>query len=137
MSSKLSLSLKNQRAEVSRAGDALKSFLEANGVDAKVQNDVLISIEELLTNIVSYGYAGPGEREIRVEARLDPSQLEIEIGDDGRPFDLLTHPKPDTELPLDEKPIGGLGILMIRESMDEVTYERRDGRNIVLLRKML
>ena len=70
-------------------------------------------------------------------SQLNDSQLRIEIRDDGIPFDPLAHPEPDTSIPLEEKPIGGLGILMARKSMDDISYERRDSENILTLTKRL
>ncbi len=88
-------------------------------------------MEELFANLLHYGYRDTLEHAIFVRCRFDGADLHLEIEDDGVPFDLTTAPEPDLTLPLDERPVGGLGIHMVRKSMDSVRYERRAGRNIL------
>jgi anti-sigma regulatory factor (Ser/Thr protein kinase) len=96
-----------------------------------------VALEEHLANVISHGYA-PGETgRIVVRFGLEASFLRIEVEDDGRPFNLKEAPEVDTSLPLDEKPMGGLGIHMIRKSVDELDYQRVGGRNVVVMRKRL
>jgi anti-sigma regulatory factor (Ser/Thr protein kinase) len=66
-----------------------------------------------------------------------PTELRIEVEDDGRPFDPLAHSAPDLSQPLDKRPVGGMGIHMIRKSMDRVEYRRADGKNILTMTKAI
>lgn len=137
MSRSLSLSLQNRLSELSRIHDELDSFLRGHAISDRIRHDVRLALEELLTNIISYGHSDERGHEIKLGVQLDDSQLRIEIRDDGIPFDPLAHPEPDTSIPLEEKPVGGLGILMARKSMDQISYERRKSMNILTLTKQL
>ena len=74
---------------------------------------------------------------VTVEVELDQERVTVTITDDGPPFDPFRQAAPDTTLSVDERPIGGLGIHLVRELMDEVSYQRRDGQNVVVLVKQL
>ncbi len=88
---------------------------------------VNLVLDELSVNIVNYG----GETsEIEVSLAADAEVVRVEISDDGRPFDPLTEAvEPDIDAPLEDRPVGGLGIHLVREMMDELHYSREDGRN--------
>ena len=88
---------------------------------------VNLVLDELSVNIVNYG----GEAsEIEVSLDADADEVRVEISDDGRPFDPLTDAmEPDLDAPLEDRPIGGLGIHLVREMMDELHYSREDGKN--------
>ena len=94
----------------------------------------MILLEELLTNLVKYGYpdrAEPGRAEIVLA--LDGSRLEIEFIDDGCAFDPLAGPLPNLDEPLEARPIGGLGLHLLRSLTDVVRYERRNNKNVIRL----
>ena len=118
---------------IKAALDALESLWAAQGVSPAVTWPVEVSLDEVLANVVRHGLEGRGdaarvELEIRLDAG-DPPRCELRVEDDGPEFDPLGKAAPDTALGLDERPIGGLGIELVRRLMDEVHYERRDGRN--------
>jgi serine/threonine-protein kinase RsbW len=118
---------------IKAALDALESLWAAQGVSPAVTWPVEVSLDEVLANVVRHGLEGRGdaarvELEIRLEAG-DPPRCELRVEDDGPEFDPLGKAAPDTALGLDERPIGGLGIELVKRLMDEVHYERRDGRN--------
>jgi serine/threonine-protein kinase RsbW len=118
---------------IKAALDALESLWAAQGVSPAVTWPVEVSLDEVLANVVRHGLDGRGdaarvELEIRLDAG-DPPRCELRVEDDGPEFDPLGKAAPDTALGLDERPIGGLGIELVRRLMDEVHYERRDGRN--------
>jgi len=92
-----------------------------------------LAIEEHLTNIIAYAY-DPGQAgTIRVRFALAAPALSVEIEDDGHPYNPMEAPEVDTSLPLDKKPLGGLGVHLIRKNADELSYARREGRNILTL----
>lgn len=109
-------------------------FVSEQGIAADEAARILILLEELFTNLVKYGYPDrtePGQAEIALG--LNGSLLEIEFIDNGRAFDPLAVPLPDLGEPLDERPIGGLGLHLLRSLSDGVRYERRDNKNVIRL----
>jgi anti-sigma regulatory factor (Ser/Thr protein kinase) len=96
-----------------------------------------VAIEEHLTNIISYGYQPGQVGTIRIRMQTERSSVQVEIEDDARAFNPLAGPEVDTSLPLDEKPIGGLGIHLIRKSADQLSYARVHGRNVLRMMKHL
>lgn len=110
--------------------------LEALGCPMKAQMQIDIAIDELFSNIAYYAYnpeVGPAT--VRVEVADDPMAVKISFIDHGKPYDPLAKADPDTSLSADERDIGGLGIYMVKKSMDEVNYEYRDGANILTIKK--
>ena len=93
----------------------------------------------MLNNIVSYGYDADDEEEheIEIHLRLLDSELAVTITDDGRPFNPFANEPPDTRLPVDERPIGGLGVHLVKSFMDRCSYERHGEHNVVNLYKQL
>lgn len=95
-------------------------------------------IEELVTNCIKYGYDddAPGHA-IDIELKLSTRELTLTVTDDGRPFNPLELPEPDFNLPVDRRPIGGLGLHLLRRMSDGMEYIRERGKNRVTLRKVL
>ena len=95
-----------------------------------------IAIDELFSNIAHYAYhPGVGPATVRVEVVEDPMAVVITFIDEGVPYDPLSTEDPDTSLSAEERQIGGLGIYMVKKSMDEVVYEYKEGRNILRIKK--
>ncbi len=114
----------------------INRHLEASGCPARTQRQIGIAAEEVFVNIASYAYApGSGPVTVKVKTEREPRSVEITLIDSGVPYDPLKKTDPDLSLPPEGRPIGGMGIFMIKKSMDEVTYERRDGQNILRILK--
>ena len=97
-----------------------------------------IAIEEIFTNISLYAYGDePGTATVGIETTDDPPTVYITFTDSGVPYDPLKKDDPDITLGADERPIGGLGIFMVKETMDDMKYEYKDGKNILTLKKIL
>lgn len=110
--------------------------LEALDCPMKAQMQIDIAIDELFSNIARYAYKPDvGPVTVRVEAQQDPMAVVITFIDRGVPYDPLAKEDPDVTLSAEERDIGGLGIYMVKKSMDEMTYEYRDGQNILKIRK--
>ncbi len=112
--------------------------LEALDCPMKAMMQIDIAIDELFGNIVHYAYhpeVGPAT--VRVEVTDNPLAVIITFIDNGIPYDPLKTEDPDITLSADERQIGGLGIYMVKKSMDEITYEYKDGRNILKIKKEL
>ena len=112
--------------------------LEAMDCSPKVSVQIDVAVEELFVNIAHYAYSpGTGSATIGVEILKDPAAIAITFTDRGKPFDPLAKEDPDITLSAEERQIGGLGIYMVKKSMDEVVYEYRDGQNILRIKKDL
>ena len=109
----------------------LDAALEECGCPMKAQMQLEIAVEELFVNIARYAY--PNEaRDAEVSIAVgDDGMARITFSDSGVPYDPLAKPDPDISLSADERPIGGLGIYMVKKSVDDMRYERRDGKNIL------
>lgn len=108
--------------------------LEAAECSMKAQIQLDVAVEEIYVNIAHYAYGeGSGTATIRVET--EPGQTVISFIDSGMPYNPLEKPDPDITLPAEERPIGGLGIFMVKKSMDDVAYEYKDGQNIFTITK--
>ncbi len=125
----------NRPSEVDRVNETFERFAEKHGIPVDVARKLGVAFDDLLHNIVSYAYDDEEEHEIHVSVELADRGLVATIADDGVPFDPLGRPSPDTAAPLTEREIGGLGIHIVRNVMDELSYCRRDGRNVLTLVK--
>ena len=114
------------------------SNLEAVGCSMKSQMQIDIAVEEIFVNICKYAYVpDKGRAVVRVEVLDDPVQVKITFIDHGKPYDPLLKVDPDVTLAADEREIGGLGIFMVKQTMDAVEYEYKEGSNILTLVKNL
>ena len=105
---------------------------------ALTQTAIEIAVEEIFVNISNYAYdAETGTVVVQVAIHDDPLAIEISFTDSGVPYDPLAKPDPDTTLSVKQRKIGGLGIYMVKKSMDDVRYEYKDGKNILTIRKIL
>lgn len=112
--------------------------LERLGCSMETQIQIDIAVEEIFVNIAHYAYnPDVGKATIRVEITEDPLSVVLTFMDNGIPYDPLAKQDPDVTLPPEERQIGGLGIYMVKESMDDVKYEYRDGKNILTICKKL
>ena len=123
--------------EVARAVERFSEFAEGAGVPAPARRSIQVALDEFLHNSIAYGLAGRATGEVTVEVALDGGRLTVTLTDDGAPFDPLAQRTPDTELSVEEREIGGLGIHLVRKMMDELSYQRRGDRNVVVLVKRL
>ena len=97
-----------------------------------------VAVEELFVNIANYAY-GPegGTASIRVTTETDPKRVSVTLSDSGIPYNPLLKQDPDVTLPAEKRKIGGLGIYMVKQSMDDFTYEYSEGRNVTTITKIL
>ncbi|MCD7981471.1 MAG: ATP-binding protein [Clostridiales bacterium] len=118
--------------------DFVNKYLEAYGCPMKAQMQIDIAIDELFGNIAHYAYHPEiGPATVRVEVMEDPLSVIITFIDRGAPFDPLRAGDPDTTLSADERSFGGLGIYTVKKIMDDISYEYRDGKNILRIRKKI
>lgn len=111
-------------------------FLADQGCDGNLSSKLEIALEEIFTNVASYAYEKEGgELSLNCFVERGTGCLVLQFRDRGKPFNPMDRPDPDLELPLEQRPVGGLGIYMVKQFVDEVEYEYQDGFNILTLKK--
>lgn len=131
------LRLTNSLSELDRLHAFFKACGSRYGWSDKLNGQLVLSCDELLTNTISYGYPQGGEHEIVLTVRLVPDGVEVTLEDEGIPFDPLQKDDPDLTLGVEDREIGGLGVLFVKRLMDEVHYERTAAGNRLRLVKRL
>ena len=132
-----SITLANDIAEISR----LATFIEEVGEAFELTPDVIFNlnlvIEEAVVNVINYAYPKEEHQSIYLSANLHEDSIVFVLTDTGKEFDPTQAPEADITLSAEERPIGGLGIFLIRQIMNEVKYQRIDGKNVLTLEKKL
>ena len=136
-SEELEIKVNNELSALERVSQALTEFGRWHGLAPKVAHDLNLVLEEILTNIISYGHTADKEHEIQVRLTVRPREVRVELEDDGRPFNPVEAPEPDTTKPLEERTVGGLGIYLVRKLTDGLEYHRQAGKNLLLIKKNL
>ena len=131
----LEIKLKNQLSELKRFKEAFNAFADNNDFSKPIRREIGVVFDELLGNIIHYAYTDDQDHTIEVKVEFFGDRLIMTIEDDGIPFNPLEKETPDTELPLDERKAGGLGIHLVRNLMDKVSYQRRIHKNRLTLVK--
>ena len=123
-----------EHARVEDLNTSLEAVLTRHGIDPGVRGDVRLIVEELASNAIAYGGADGidvGQHELSVNIGIDRDLLTLEFRDEGAPFDPLSTPLPDLEADIMDRPIGGLGLYLIRQIAEETHYRRVDGANLL------
>jgi serine/threonine-protein kinase RsbW len=131
------LRLANDLDGLAGLAERVERFGVEQGLAENVVNALNVVLDEAVSNAINHGYDAGVRGEIAVRLRRSADRVEVEVEDDGRPFDPLQVPPPDLSLPLERRPIGGLGIHLIRNLMDEMSYARQTGRNVLKMAKRL
>ncbi len=130
------IKVKADTAELDNVLSFADTILEELGCSVKAQMQIDIAIEEIFVNIAHYAYPeAEGEAVISVEPGEGSSSVTITFEDEGIQYDPLKNEDPDITLSAEDRPIGGLGIFMVKKSMDEVSYEYKDGKNRLTIKK--
>jgi len=125
-----SINLRSEASELTRLEAFAEAFARDRGLADEERARLLVILEELFTNVVTHGYGGEFEA-YSVAVALDwrRGRLTINFVDDGPPFDPLAHSAPDLDAPAEQRPIGGLGIAIVRALVDRARYCRQGQRN--------
>lgn len=123
-------------SENDRVNAFLDMLTDKYDVPFKTATQLHVAMDEIFSNICKFAYDG-AEGEVRIGAAVREDHLILTIADAGIPYDPLQHTDPDTTLSADEREIGGLGILIVKKIMDEVSYAYTDGMNILTLKKKI
>lgn len=127
----------NALGDLVKAQKLIANLVTSERLPAEVEFQLNVVIDEILSNIIKYGYEDGGKHDIQLRLAINGDVLTLEIEDDGRPFDPLKVAAPDLDLPLAERPVGGLGLYFVRNLTDEAKYERIGGRNRLIFRKTI
>lgn len=123
------ITIKNREAEIARLAEETTNFCKQNNISEAIQFKILLAIEELIVNIITYAYFNSDEHEINITLNISNNKFTGLIVDDGKQFNPLMLKEANTSLPLSERQIGGLGIHLVRKTMDEVYYYYENGKN--------
>ena len=122
---------------VSLVTEFVEEQLECMDCPMKIQMKMGIAIDELFSNIALYAYpSGDGDVTVRVEKQEEPAAVRITFIDRGVPYDPLKKEDPDVTLSAEEREIGGLGIYLVKKTMDDISYGYKDGQNILSVLKL-
>lgn len=132
------ITIEARKENLHQVFDFVTGELSKSIADKKLIRQVKLCVEEIFLNISSYAYhpeTGPAKITVQVEGEGEPVKIIISFSDRGHPFDPLSIGDPDTESELDERQVGGLGIYLVRMTMDGVSYQYKDGENILTVEK--
>lgn len=132
-----SLSLPNDIETVPQLNVFIDGVAEEIGLDTTLTMSLNLAIEEAVVNVMNYAYPSGKQGDVNVDVTADSEWLTFVISDKGMPFDPTAKEEADTTLSVEERPIGGLGIFLVRQLMDSINYERTDGKNVLTLKKKL
>ena len=131
------ITLSNNIDEVPQLATFVDEICEAIGIDMSTAMSLNLAMEEAVVNVMDYAYPAGTKGNINIEAKANDQRLKFVITDWGTPFDPTEKSEVDTTMSAEERPIGGLGIHLVRQIMDSINYERTDGKNVLTLRKKL
>lgn len=129
----LRLTLRNTLAELPRVNREVQAMLESRATPPAAVFAAHLVIEEMITNIIKYGYDDGGPHDINLILTFLPDSLTIRIEDDGHEFNPLALPAPDMSTRLEQRKIGGLGIHLVRHTAADINYQRQAGRNLLTM----
>jgi serine/threonine-protein kinase RsbW len=135
MERRLSLVLSNHLRELKRMSEVVSAWCQENDLSSAVEFHLTLALDEIISNVIRYGWKDSCEHQFNVRLFLLDDEVTVEIEDDAMPFNPLEVPAPNLDQPLDERPVGGLGIHLARQVMDGLEYRCLDGRNLLVMKK--
>lgn len=131
----IELQISNKIPEIEKVCNSITTFSRQHSIDEKIITNLYLAIDELLTNIIRYGYRDEKEHTINIRYSIENELLTLQIEDDSYPFNPNDAPLPDLTADLQNRKIGGLGIYLVKNMMDDVKYITQNGKNILTLTK--
>ena len=132
-----SITLPNDIAAVPQLSSFVDNVCSRLNIDGSTVMQMNLALEEAVVNVMNYAYPKGTKGDVDIRALCDGAQMKFVLIDSGTPFDPTKHQTPDVQLSADERAIGGLGIFLVTQIMDNVSYERRNEKNILTLCKNL
>lgn len=129
------LHIKNELGQLALVYSFIEQETSCTGLDESVRKQIKLALEEAVTNVILYAYPDRKDQDIRIDLNCSGGMLKIEITDTGLPFNPLERETPDLTLSVEERPVGGLGIFLVTQLMDDVRYRRLAGKNVLTMIK--
>ncbi len=127
--------IKNQLSEISSVNEQFEQFAQSNNIANKIKQQMKMVLDELLNNTISYAFPDNADHKIEIQFECNGERLITRITDDGIPFNPFTAETPNTTLSIEDREIGGLGILLVKNIVDKAAYQRRINQNHLILIK--
>jgi anti-sigma regulatory factor (Ser/Thr protein kinase) len=134
---RLTFALANRRSDLPGLTESIDRFGRERRLSDDDLHDLHLILDELVINIIKYAYADERAHGIQVDLERRGQRLIVRVEDDGRPFDPLSAPPPDLDVPIERRGVGGLGIHIVRTLADSMRYVRQNGRNVLVVEKRL
>ena len=131
------LTMHNQVQEISKLEEFIETAASRKNLDPGLVASINLAIEEAVTNVILYAYPEGEDGLVDLDAIVKERSIEFVLSDSGAEFDPTAAPEADITLSVEDRPIGGLGIFLVRKIMDDVRYKRKDGKNILLMKKFI
>ena len=131
MTPSLTLILKNRTAEVARLVEAIESFGSHAGLSSDLTYRLTLALDEIASNVIRHGYSDKNDHVFEIRLSVVDGVVTAVIEDDGHPYDPRESPAPDLSLPIEDRGPGGLGMFLVRQTMDSIDYERKNGKNVL------
>jgi len=135
MSRTKQIQISNDLSELERLSLLVEEFGGENNFKTEEEYAIYLCLEEMVTNVISYAWPDGGEHTIDIRLAVGEESIRVEIDDDGVEFNPVEFGAPDTAAPAEERPIGGLGIHLVKQTMDDMFYQRVDNRNALIMKK--
>ena len=132
-----SIRLKNRLTDLEKIRGAVEDLISGMSCTKRKFKEIDLVLEELFVNVVRHGFVDDKEHEIKLTLGCENDMLIIRMEDDGRPFNILEAEPTDTRCPIEKRCVGGLGIQFVKHFTDHCEYHRKNGKNIVLLKKKI
>lgn len=133
----ITIRLRAEVPEIERLNRVSRQFGELHELPSRTLHAVTLALDELVSNVVLHGVADPIGQEITVRIEVLNGEVCATVSDGGCEFDPLTVPPPDFSVPLEQRPLGGLGVHIVRSLMDHAEYRREDGKNFLTVRRRI
>lgn len=137
MDNQLIIRIKNEFSELEKVVQRFDFFSKQNRLPIKIKNAVELVLDEIINNIITYGYDDQKKHDIDIKIFIKNEMLNLQIEDDARQFNPLSYTEPDTKNSIEEREIGGLGLHFLKNMMDETIYKYDNKKNILIMRKQI
>ncbi|MDR1938437.1 MAG: ATP-binding protein [Tannerellaceae bacterium] len=131
------LHIKNEINQLAKVNEYLRQTVRALGLSSSARTSLKLAVEEAVVNAILYAYPGETDKDIFICLEHNEDKVTVVITDYGLAFDLTAREEPDVSLPLEERPIGGLGTFLVKQLMTEVSYRRIGNKNVLTMVKLI
>jgi anti-sigma regulatory factor (Ser/Thr protein kinase) len=134
MDQSFEMTIESDSSRIPSVSVSLEEVMHTHGFSSEDVLDTQLAVEEVITNIINHGYKNAGG-EIVISCRINVNQAEVRIRDNAPRFDPLSLPEPELDATVQDRKIGGLGVFLVRQVMDEISYRYENGQNVLVMIK--